>query len=206
MPSPVDWKALERASSLLAALPEQARRAARVLELSKSARLFTRGDRPRAMYFVVSGEVHLVRPSLTGNQIVLQRAQAGFLAEASLDQATYHCDAVAIQPSELLIFSRKDFTDALSNERFRSGWIAHLAGELRRVRAQAERMSLNTAQDRIVHYIETEGDSGTVTLNRTRKHWAEELGLSHESLYRTLARMERSGRIKIDGAILSIRC
>jgi CRP-like cAMP-binding protein len=204
-PRPIDWIALERASSQLAALPEPARRAARVVDLPKSARLFSRGDRPRAMYFVVSGEVHLVRPSLTGSQIVLQRAQGGFLAEASLDQATYHCDAVAVLPTELLVLSRKTFRDALADEGFRSSWLAHLASELRRVRAQAERMSLKTAPDRIIHYIEMEGDNGSIILSRSKKDWADELGLTHEALYRALARMKRSGQISIDGANLSIR-
>lgn len=157
------------------------------------------------MYFVISGEVHLVRPSLTGSQLVLQRAQGGFLAEASLDQATYHCDAVAVRPTELLILARKAFLDALANEAFRTGWLAHLAGELRRVRAQAERMSLKTARDRIIHYIEMEGDNGSIVLKRSRKDWADELGLTHEALYRALARMARSGQISIDGATLSIR-
>jgi len=205
MPRPIDWTALERASPLLAVLPEPAHRAARALGLPKSARLFSRGDRPQAMYFVVSGEVHLVRPSLTGTQIVLQRAQRDFLAEASLDQAAYHCDAVAIRPTELLKFPRKTFRDALADETFRNIWLAHLTGELRRVRAQAERMSLKTASERIIHYIETEGGQGTIVLNRSKKDWADELGLTHEALYRALARMERSGQIRIDGSNLSIQ-
>ncbi|MGE0035527.1 MAG: Crp/Fnr family transcriptional regulator [Xanthobacteraceae bacterium] len=201
----VDWPALERASPLLAVLPPSARRAARAVHLPKSARLFSRGDRPGAMYFVVSGEVHLVRLSPTGSEIVLQRARQGFLAEASLDQAAYHCDAVTVLPSELLMLPRKTFLEALAADGFRSRWIAHLARELRRVRAQAERLSLRTAQERIVHYLETEGNDGSIRLNQSKKDWAAELGLTHEALYRTLARMERCGRIHIDGASLSIR-
>src|SRR5690242_5146290 len=127
----LDWIALQRASPLLAALPEPIRRFARLEEFPNSARLFSRGDRPKAMYFVVSGEVHLIRPSLTGGQLILQRAQRGFLAEASLDQPTYHCDAIVVRPAELLIISRKAFIDALSNEKFRSSWLQHLASELR---------------------------------------------------------------------------
>ena len=157
------------------------------------------------MYFVMSGEVHLVRLSLTGSQIVLQRAREGFLAEASLDQAAYHCDAVAVLPSELLVLPRKAFLEALGADDFRGRWIAHLARELRRVRTQAERMSLKTAQERIVHYIETEGNDGSILLRQSRKDWAAELGLTHEALYRALARMERSGEIDVDGAALSIR-
>lgn len=157
------------------------------------------------MHFVVSGEVHLVRQSLAGAQVVLQRARKGFLAEASLDQAAYHCDAVAVLPSELVTLPRKAFLEALAVDAFRSRWIAHLARELRRVRAQAERMSLKTAQERIVHYIETEGSDGAIVLSQSKKDWAAELGLTHEALYRALARMERAGQIDVDGAALSVR-
>ncbi len=156
------------------------------------------------MYFVVSGEVHLVRRSPSGSEIVLQRAREGFLAEASLDQAAYHCDAVAVLPSELLMLPRKSFLEALAADGFRSRWIMHLARELRRVRAQSERLSLRTAQERIVHCIETEGD-GSIRLSHSKKEWAAELGLTHEALYRALARMERSGEIDIVGTVLSIQ-
>lgn len=157
------------------------------------------------MYFVVSGEVHLVRQSLTGNEVIFQRAHQGFLAEASLDHAAYHCDAVAVQPATLLMLPRKRFSEALANESFRNQWIEHLARELRRVRAQSERMSLKSAQERIFHYIETEGNGGSITLSRTKKDWASELGLTHEALYRALARMERSGQIAIDGGSIVLR-
>jgi CRP-like cAMP-binding protein len=127
------------------------------------------------------------------------------LAEASLDQPTYHCDAIVVRPAELLIISRKAFIDALSNEKFRSSWLQHLASELRRVRAQAERLSLKTARERIIHYIEMEGDAGSIVLNCSKKQWADELGLTHEALYRALARMERSSQISIAAETLSLR-
>ncbi|WP_230646797.1 cyclic nucleotide-binding domain-containing protein [Bradyrhizobium sp. Leaf401] len=38
------------------------------------------------MFFVLSGEVRLVRRSRSGGEVVLQRTRHGFLAEASLDQ------------------------------------------------------------------------------------------------------------------------
>jgi CRP-like cAMP-binding protein len=206
MPEPVHWAALASVSPLLAAIPERIRRTAHTRALAKAAQLFSRGDRPQAMYFVASGEVHLLRTSLTGDQIVLQRARKGFLAEASLDQARYHCDAIAVRPSELLVIPRKAFRDALTDEAFGKIWMAHLAGELRRVRAQAERMTLKTAEARIVHYIETEGDNGSIVLNGSKKDWANELGLTHEALYRALARMERSGQIRANATTLTILC
>lgn len=204
MPDEADWTALRKTSPLLSAIPERVRRSTRTQSVPKSAQLFARGDRPQAMYFVVSGEVHLVRSSLTGDHVVLQRAQRGFLAEASLDQQRYHCDAIAIRPSELLAIPRKAFHDALADATFASVWMAHLAGELRRVRAQAERLTLKTAEARIIHYVETEGDSGRIALNTSKKDWAGELGLTHEALYRALARMERSGQVRVDAKTLTI--
>jgi hypothetical protein len=51
-------------------------------------------------------------------------------------------------------------------------------------RSQCERLALNSAADRIEHYIESEGRDGRLELKRTRKAWAAELGLTHEALKR----------------------
>jgi len=204
MSRPLDWATLNARSPLLAAVPEPARRLARQMELAKGARLFTCGDRPEAMYFVLSGEVHLVRHGRNGAWIVLQRARDGCLAEASLDHAAYHCDAVATAPSRVLALPMEPFRAALADAVFQARWMAHLARELRRVRTQAERMSLKSAEDRILHYIALEGQDGTVRLARSRKDWAAELGLTHEALYRALARMARAGRIRMNGLVISL--
>jgi len=204
-PPALDWKSLSLESPLLAALPESARRATRLMEIPRQSTVFGRGDRPQTMFFVLSGEVRLLRRSRSGGEIVLQRARRGFLAEASLDQPTYHCDAVAAEPTRLLAIQRKAFTDALAVAAFRDRWIAHLARELRKVRAHTERLSLKTARERIVHFIETEGEAGFVELNQSKKDWAAELGLTHEALYRTLAQMERRGDLTLGKSRLTLR-
>jgi hypothetical protein len=56
---------------------------------------------------------------------------------------------------------------------------------------------LHAAADRIEHYIESEGQDGRLQLHATRKSWAAELGLTHEALYRALARLRRAGRIGV---------
>jgi len=201
----LDWKSLSLESPLLAALPESARRLTRSLEIPRQSTVFGRGDRPQAMFFVLSGEVRLLRRSKFGGEIVLQRARRGFLAEASLDQPTYHCDAVAAETSLLLAIQRKAFTDALAVGDFRDRWIAHLARELRKVRAHTERLSLKTARERIVHFIETEGEAGMADLNQSKKDWAAELGLTHEALYRTLAQMQKRGELTREQSRLTLR-
>ena len=87
---------------------------------------------------------------------------------------------------------------------FRDSWIAHLSRELRKVRAHAERLSLKTAQERIRHFIETEGERGLLKLNQSKKDWAGELGLTHEALYRALAQMEKHGKLIVEQSRLTL--
>ena len=200
----LDWKSLALGSPLLATLPGPARRVTRLLEIPLHASLFSQGDRPKAMFFVLSGELRLVRRSRSGGEIILQRSRHGF-AEASLDQPAYHCDAVAAEPSSVLAIQRDAFSKALAVEAFRDRWIAHLARELRRVRAHSERLSLKTARERVLHFIETEGERGTVNLRQSKKDWAAELGLTHEALYRALAKMEKQGELRMEHSRLTVR-
>lgn len=76
---------------------------------------------------------------------------------------------------------------------------------MRRQRARSERLSLNSAAERVIHYLETEGVNGVLILSQSRKAWAAELGLSHESLYRTLRVLQDSSTITINGQRITLR-
>jgi CRP-like cAMP-binding protein len=180
----------------LEAVPDRLRRPAAEVFASAGEMLFRLGERPKRMFWVVEGEVRLVRRSRNGAEIVLQRSRSGFMAEASLDASSYHCDAVAAIDSHLLGFPVLSFRDALLNdEPFRAFWMQRLAREVRTLRAQCERLSLRGAAERIEHYVVSEGVDGRLQLRQTMKAWAAELGLTHEALYRAMAGLRRAGRI-----------
>jgi CRP-like cAMP-binding protein len=168
--------------------------------------VFRRGDRPTAMMCVVQGEIRLVRRSLDGTEIVLQRSRGGFIAEASMGSKAYHCDGVTAVAGQLLRIPMRAFRDALDHDPdFRNAWIAHLAREVRSLRAQCERLGLHGAAQRILHYIESEGCKGVLALSQSRKAWAAELGLSHEALYRTLRSLQAEGVVSVTGTTISLR-
>lgn len=184
----------------LSALPARLREQAVPIAAAAGEIVFRRGARPARMFLVLEGEVRLLRISAGGAEIVLQRASSGFLAEASLESARYHCDAVAAADSRLLAFPIGPFREALRrDEAFRTFWIARLAREVRVLRSQNERLSLRSAAERVEHFIEAEGEGGRLELARSRKAWAAELGLTHEALYRALAALRRSGRVAMTG-------
>jgi CRP-like cAMP-binding protein len=195
---------MAKAVPLLAYLPEATRGKSYMRSLSAGEALFRRGSKPAAVFVVLRGEMRLVRTTARGAEIILQRARGGFLAEASLDQAAYHCDAFAAASSDVLAIPLTLFQAALADKVFQSAWIAHLARELRNMRAIAERASLRTARERIIHYLETEGRGGAFALTQSKKDWAAELGLTHEALYRELARMQRRRELAVAGRKLRL--
>ena len=195
----VNWPELSSRSALLAKAPAALRRQSRLLVVEKGQQLFSRGDKPRAMFFVLAGEIRLIRRSRAGGEIVLQRSRAGFIAEASLGQSSYHCDGVVPVTTEVLSIPHDAFSRALDEPAFRDEWLSHLCHELRRQRALSERLSLRSAADRILHFIETETVDGRLTLNQSKRDWASELGLTHEAVYRGLAELSRKGLISVHG-------
>ena len=167
--------------------------------------LFRIGARPRSIFYVIEGEILLLRHARNGQQIVLQRSRGGFVAEASLDVPAYHCDALAPVAGTVVGFPIREFKTALAGDKaFHEEWSTHLAREVRKLRAQCERLNLHTAAERVIHYLEAEGVDGCVTLSQTRRAWAAELGLSHEALYRTLRRLQAEGALDIDRNKISI--
>lgn len=189
----------------LADLPADLVAQARVREFAAGDLLYRQGSRPRAMLCVLAGELRLLRYTPAGGMAILQRSRGGFIAEASLDAASYHCDIVAAEAGRLLAIPLPAFRRALEEDAaFCRRWIRHLAGEVRRLRAQNERLHLNSAAERILHAIESAGRDGVLRLEGSRKAWAAELGLRHEALYRTLKRMVDEGVLSIDGERIAL--
>lgn len=201
----MDWQALIESQPALAAIPPALRVVMEHRNIKAGEALFRIGDRVQGMFCVITGEVRLIRHAPHGTQIVLQRSRGGFIAEASLGSKVYHCDAVAAEAGSVLRFPGRKFRASLDeNALFRDAWISHLASEVRKLRAQCERRSLNSAAERIIHYIESEGVGDAISLTQSRKAWAVELGLTHETLYRTLRKLQDDGVLEIDGARITI--
>jgi CRP-like cAMP-binding protein len=138
----------------------------------------------------------LERPATSGSSVVLQRTQRGFVSDASLQSARYHCDASVVidaritrVPVPLLLQALKTDAD------FSLRWIGMLNQEVRRLRLQCERLSLKGVQARVLHWLETEGTQGCCAVTAGYKSLAAELGVSHEALYRALADMVDAGLV-----------
>lgn len=168
------------------------------INLNKGEEVFHLGQETQFIYHVVSGHVQLFRDDLEGKRIMLHQAfSAQFFAEASINAKQYHCTALCLSDTELQAINIGHFKQLLNNPDFSAIWINHLSSELRRQRASAERLSLKTAVEKITHYILTEGNGrGELAINNSLTETAQIIGLSRESLYRTLSKMKKNKQLK----------
>lgn len=175
------------------------------IALRKGERLFRRRQRPRRMYFVVSGEVVLERIGARGSTVVLQRVRHGFVAEASLQSGSYHCDGLVTADGAAVALPLEALQAELARDpSFALRWIGMLNGEVRRLRAQCERLSLRGVGERLLHLVESEGVDGRLAVTSGLKSLATELAVTHEALYRAVATLEKEKVLSrdADGIVL----
>jgi CRP/FNR family transcriptional regulator, dissimilatory nitrate respiration regulator len=202
---PSHMKSMILPTALKALLPSTFHARCEGARFAKNERIFLTGDKPEWMFYVVSGEITLERTGLQGEPVVLQRTRQGFVSEASLKSAKYHCDALAIVDTTVVKIPIRDLSAELERDpAFASRWIGMLNGEVRRLRLHCERLSMKSVKDRVLHLINTEGLNGSYAATTGLKSLAGELGITHEALYRTLAALEKANVIRREDGVLSL--
>jgi len=169
--------------------------------------LFLTGERITHMFAVLIGRVDLLRHMPDGSAIRLQTAGAGeLLAEASLFSQAYHCDGEGAEQSKLLAFSKPAVLTALeAKPDVALALLGHFAGRLQALRGQAALFAIRSAHERVLAWLLMQPETGDgVRIDRTWKQIAAELGLTHESVYRALARLEREGAIARRGSAVQL--
>lgn len=149
--------------------------------------IFRSGAAVKQVFLVRTGRTALVRSLPSGDQAVLQRASAGhIIAEASVYAQHYHCDCLALEPTELVHLPRQSFLAKLrSDAQLAEAWASHLAHSVQQARMRAEIRSLNTVAARLDAWI---GEYGALPAKGQWQDLADELSVSREALYRELAR------------------
>ncbi|MBI3444602.1 MAG: Crp/Fnr family transcriptional regulator [Magnetospirillum sp.] len=170
---------------------------ATIVDLAPGEALFRRGDEARALYIVERGCLRLSRDG-----IALHRAKSGeALAEASLFTAGHHCDATAEKPSRVHAYAKGLVLLHLrAHPDLALAYAADIARQVEDLRAGQELMRLPGARDRVIASLTRQGAMNTViSLDAPLTEWAEEIGLTHEALYRTLAALVAEGRLERPG-------
>ena len=154
--------------------------------------LFYQGDKSRGLFYVLSGVVELRRTSESGHEALMFRAPAGnTFAEASLFHNTYHCDAIATEPSEVIECSRSALlTQYRTDINFALSMGERFATQVQQSRVRQEVLSIKSAEERVYRAIDAGMHYGSA------RSLANEIGLSPEAVYRALSALSKCGRVQ----------
>ena len=79
--------------------------------------LFRQGDKVTAIYFIEEGRLRLERRTFDGRLLFLGSTPAGeFFVTAALFSDSFHCDAVAAEPSQVRIYPKAVVLNALRTD------------------------------------------------------------------------------------------
>ena len=153
------------------------------ISLSEGALLFRRSDAVSGMYFLMAGEVQLLRYGADGSEIVIHRAFAGeSFAEASLFSDNYHCDALASTSCEVTRIDKQEVLKLLqSNPEFAISLTSHLSKQVQAYRRLMELRAIKSAEQRVLVAVSEGRLQGSI------KAFASQIGLAHETTYRALS-------------------
>jgi CRP-like cAMP-binding protein len=158
---------------------------------------------------VEKGRLRLLRYTADDRPVVLHSARPGELfAEAALFAHSYQCDAIAAVASMVRVYPKQALLTALrSDPAIAESFMAALAHQVHALRARLEERNIRSARARVLHHLSLMAgkDDRTMRLNGTLLDLAEEIGLSHEALYRTLADLERAGIIRRTPSAIALR-
>lgn len=173
-----------------------------VRQLAAGTVLFRQGDKTVGIFRLISGRITLNRVTPAGTEVVMHTVRSGeIFAEASIFSKNYHCDALAVQDSEVLLYPKVELARQLKgNAEELWAFTAELAHRIQGLRASLEIRQIRSAPERVLQSMRLRCDSsGVWRIDGTLKQFAEEIGLTHEALYRALATLERERAIVRNG-------
>ena len=181
-------------------LPEQLVAEATSRDLARGEILCRQGEAVEAVFALVYGRVQLCASTSDGKHVPLYTVRAGeCVAEAALFARHYCSNAVAETRSRVQAFPVQALRDTLRKRPdLAAEFMALQANRCHTLRVSLELRSLRSARERILQYVQLSAPAGskTVTLDRTLKNVADDLGLTHETFYRTLSQLIEEGVVR----------
>jgi CRP/FNR family transcriptional regulator, dissimilatory nitrate respiration regulator len=176
--------------------------------LARNELLFKQGDKVHAIYFIEEGRLRLDRRTFDGRSLVFGTNSAGeFFVEAALFAEIFHCDAVATEPSRVRIYPKTAVLKALNTDPSSAvPFLKSMAHQVIEARQRLELMKIRSAKERVMLYLDLHaGPDSSVRLKSELQDIANELGLTRESFYRSLASLERAGAIQRSDACIMLK-
>lgn len=165
----------------------------------KKAQIYALGQRPRSLYFVVSGKVKTVKTSEGGKEFITGIYGEGeYFGYASiLENANYTDEAESIEETELMVIPREDFLQLVSNDmEIAQAFIKLIAKNIAGKENGLLNLAYNSLRKKVAYgLIQLKEKYETLEIKQpvlalSREHMAQTIGIATESLIRTLGQFK----------------
>ncbi|MGF1515487.1 MAG: Crp/Fnr family transcriptional regulator [Elainellaceae cyanobacterium] len=176
-----------------------------VRQIAKGETIYQYGDRAAATYHLRSGRIKLTRHTADGKVITFRTVTPGELfGETDIYLDTHQCEASAEVDSSVIVYPNSQILSWVSEDASLARAFlqqGHLL--LLMLKKRLTLLMIQSVRERTLEYFrertaDLSCDCRTVALNKPLKAVAEELDISPEAFYRTLARLEADGLIRRD--------
>ena len=182
----------------------------------KDEQLFAEGDPCTGLYLVAAGKIRIFKLSPSGREQVLAVEGPGssFAELPVFDGGNYPAAASAVEDTEALFISRKDFQGfCREHPDVALKVIAVVGSRLRRLVGIIEELSFTTVRQRLIALIlrlaQAEGvrssEGVRIELTKTHQDLAAELGTVRELVSRNLSRLVAEGFLDVEGRKIVVK-
>jgi len=182
----------------------------------RDEQLFAEGDPCTGLFLVATGKIRIFKLSPAGREQILAVEGPGssFAELPVFDGGNYPAAASALEDTEVLFISRKDFQN-FCREHPEVGLkvIAVVGSRLRRLVGIIEELSFTTVRQRLIALILRLAQAGgtpskegiRVELTKSHQDLAAELGTVRELVSRNLSRLQAEGFLDVEGRKIVVK-
>jgi len=185
-------------------------------QFQKDEQLFAEGDPCNGLYLVASGKIRIFKLSPSGREQILAVEGPGssFAELPVFDGGGYPAAASALQDTEVIFISRKDFQNfCKEHPDVALKVIAVVGSRLRRLVGIIEELSFTTVRQRLIGLIIRLAKASSVQskegihieLNKSHQDLAAELGTVRELVSRNLGRLQAEGFLDVEGRKIIVK-
>lgn len=185
-------------------------------QFHKDEQLFAEGDPCTGLYLVAIGKIRIFKLSPSGREQVLAIEGPGssFAELPVFDGGTYPAAASALEDTEVLFLSRKDFHNfCREHPDVALKVIAVVGARLRRLVGIIEELSFTTVRQRLISTILKLAEASRIRskegvhieLAKSHQDLAAELGTVRELVSRNLSRLQAEGFLDVEGRKIVVK-
>ncbi len=185
----------------------------------KKEDIYREGERPKQLYFIVSGKIKTYKTNDWGKEYITGVYQSGeFLGYISLiEEGAYGESAAAMEETTLSVIPKEDFFRMLHyNQNFAARFIKILANDIHEKEEKLLSLAYNSIRKRVAEALvdlvkEKKSDLRASSENGAehsitilREDLANIVGTAKESVIRTLTDFKNEGLISVDHSVIRI--